>query len=220
MHLVALEEVRASIGFDDITDVNLALTRALNAATVSLEAKIRTKFALNENVVDVFFLPSVLRNSSPQQPSSYFEVGAGTYMATLKLSQGFLTHIPVLTYSPTLSGLRDDPPTIEEEHLLVDKEAGVIRVSGLDLSRMYVEVGYSAGFSAKAAPNDHIFDEVPTWLSEAAALSSIISLDAYNPTLRHDDRVEAQAAGRELHTQLETLIEKYIRYFPDARTPE
>jgi len=94
----------------------------------------------------------------------------------------------------------------------VDSERGLVRVYDYDLSGMFVEVGYSAGFSESGG----VYDGVPAWLEQAAITRALVSV-VQNPTLysKDDNPPDVDALWRSLARQLEGKP----RYEPLARKP-
>ena len=56
MLLTAVQGIRKSLGFDDMTDINFAIEAALHAAEPQLAAQLGTSFA-RAAVTDEFFVP-------------------------------------------------------------------------------------------------------------------------------------------------------------------
>ena len=164
MRLAEVVSVRADIGADDIDDINKAIQFSLDAATVGLEGKLGTAFDDGSYVND-FHIDQML----------YF---GGRPQRALRLTRGFLTGAPTLTYAGTFEALTTLPTTITASNFVADLEAGLVNINGLDLGGAYVRISYSAGFTVDANEKDQ-FDPalVPDWLKTAARLQCRLGLN-------------------------------------------
>ena len=200
MLLASVSEIRDALGFDDMTDINAAITDALNAAEHMLASALNTSFELTE-VTDVFYVdaPTVIQGSHRR--------------TEFWLSRGFLRAAATVT---GFAGTQGD--------LRYDLEKGIVKDITTDYSDTTLTFVYSAGFprivdDADADPvtytDRYDLAFVPKWLQEAAKLQTFISLADAAPITEAGIKIDVTA----LQTQLQTLMNTRIRYAPMALYP-
>ena len=168
MQLVTTASMRTAYNLDDDPDLNAAVVAALDNASVVLEGKLRTKFALDAAITDVFFV------------AESFSSGTIGYRTRLLLSQGLLTgavtSIEAASSRLALSnGEQVDLTSVDSENYTVtSQEKGVITVTDYDLSGMYVKVVYGAGLAVDGQDSNlYAAAGVPDWLAEVSRLVAI-----------------------------------------------
>ena len=104
---------------------------------------------------------------------------AGRPQRAFRLSRGFLTAAPLLTYASTFEALVNGPSTpFTSTDYVMDLEAGLVNVVGLDLSCRHLRASYNAGFDPDPNENGQ-YDpaDVPDWLQRAACLPARLALN-------------------------------------------
>lgn len=150
MHLGDAEALREELGFDDMQDINDAISAAMNLATEVLSARIGTDVD-HATVTDLFRVP---RNAN----------------ANFKLSRGFVdTDTVQLETFPTLEAAHEvGGVTAYESHPYVKGEEGTVLVPGLTPGT-FLRATYEAGFEVDASYVDRYdLEVVPQWLQDAA----------------------------------------------------
>lgn len=193
MLLASVADIRNELGFDDMTNINAAISSALNAAEPQLASGLNTRFA-REEVTDTFWV---------REPT----VVDGQHVKTeFWLSRGFLVS------DPTPSGV----PFNLDGALKVDREKGVICDWSTRYSNNHVSFTYRAGFEADATnPGSYKLDQVPGWLKEAAKLLALIHLSNSPSITEAGIKIDVDV----LRSQLGSLMEQHIRYAPLALYP-
>lgn len=192
MRLSSLEELRADLGFDDMTDINAAISSALDAAAAQLAAGLNTSFD-EESVTDTFWVP---------EPTV---IDSGHFKTEFLLSRGFVSG------TPTFSGFDVAPGSYA-----LDRERGVIRDWSNRYTETHLQVTYTAGFPADGTDAEsYDLTKVPTWLREASKLTAILFLST-SPTLTEAGVV---VDTKTLRDQLQSLMPAHLRYAPLALYP-
>jgi hypothetical protein len=198
MLLYSVSKLREELGFDDMTNINDAITMALHAAEPLIGSTLRTTFD-RKTVTDTFHVNA---------PS--FQQG-GLNRTEFLLSAGFLSGTPVVTSKD--ASLADA--------FTFDAEKGIARDWVTAYVDQIVTIEYSCGFEAETAGDpatptgSYKLDQVPTWLQQAAKIKTLL-LIAKNPALTE--------AGISLDTnvldqQFASLVNSHIRYAPSALLP-
>ena len=147
MLLTAVQGIRESLGFDDMTDINFAIEAALHAAEPQLAAQLGTSFARTA-VTDTFFVP---------RPG--YEDGRHV-QTEFRLSRGLVVPTPVAIRAY-------DPQLIDTEGRAVDGvrydfDKGIARDWMTHYEGEYVRFSYEAGFEVGAEPQTYDLTQVPT----------------------------------------------------------
>ena len=200
MLLTAVQGIRESLGFDDMTDINFAIEAALQAAEPQLAAQLGTSFA-RKAVTDTFFVP---------RPG--YEDGRHV-QTEFRLSRGLVVPTPVAirAYDPQL--IDTDARAVEGVRYDLDKGIGRDWVTHYEGE--YVRFSYEAGFEVGASPESYELTQVPNWLQEAAKLLALLHL-ADSPTLTE---ANVKLEKLMLSQQLKALLSDHIRYAPMALLP-
>lgn len=232
--LQTVKKIRVRLGYEDIEVVNDAIEVALESASVQVEDAIRTSLA-RATVVDLFYViqskyyegryPTRRGTSSAVSiRTPFLQTGDGT-TTELKLTRGFVDSGETITVYAANS-LRNVNGTGEgtrfdlkdpDDFTLLEEEKGVMRVQDYDLSGLYVQVGYTAGFATDGGtPEMYELATNQEWLREVAALKATILLDG-NPVVRNEPMDER--ALKALQDQLDSLFISRSRYAPGAWKP-
>jgi hypothetical protein len=200
MLLTAVQGIRESLGFDDMTDINFAIEAALHAAEPQLAAQLGTSFARTA-VTDTFFV---------RRPG--YEDGRHV-QTEFRLSRGLVVPTPVATRAY-------DPGPLDTEGRVVDGvrynlDKGIARDWMTHYESEYVRFTYEAGFDVGGSPETYDLTQVPTWLQEAAKLLAMLHL-ADSPTLTE---ANVKLEKLMLSQQLKALLSDHIRYAPMALLP-
>ncbi len=198
MFLASVAGIREELGFDDMTDINAAISMALNAAEPQLASALNTSFARTD-VVDTFWVsePTVIE--------------AGHVQTEFWLSRGFLAADPTVTVSTGLD---------TTDALRVDLHKGVVRDWKTYYHRAHVTFAYAAGFEAEVGSDDkptgsYKLDQVPGWLKEAAKLQALILLSSAPSVTEAGVQIDTEV----LKLQVASIMEQHIRYAPMALYP-
>lgn len=205
MRVAAVDEVRKEIGYDDIEDVNAVIRSALDSASDTLSAHLRTPLDLalradHFSVGDVVWLEGVSR-------------------LKLLLTQGFVSTIGFSVYYADRIELLEDPAgriDITEKAVLAG-EKGAVAIPGLNLQDRFVRVEYMAGFAASDDdPDQADLSKVPGWLQMAAKTLAHARL-AGNRMI-YEDAAKAPNA-KDLMDQAASQVAGRVRYVPSAKDP-
>lgn len=205
MFLAAADTIRDVLGFDDMPDINAAVTNSLNSATTQLESLFTTSFARAVHE-DIFFVP---RAADERAVWTQF-----------RLSNGFLAEDPIIEVGAALDVLT--PITLGKVHL----ERGLVTDLATRFVDQYVKITYTAGFELQetepAVPGDpapppvsYDLTQVPEWLQEAAKLKAF-HLIGSNPALTE---ANVLLSAKTLAEQLAMLVNGRLRYHPSALLP-
>jgi hypothetical protein len=140
----------------------------------------------------------------------------GRPQRAFRLTRGFLTGAPTLTFANTFEALTTLPVAITASNFVADLEAGLINVNGLDMGGAYVRVSYSAGFTVD--PNEKgQFDPalVPDWLQTAARLQCRLGLND-QPFLTNG---EETSTIKQVEDMLAHIVADKSRGFMDTLDP-
>ncbi|MBY0560002.1 hypothetical protein [Hyphomicrobium sp.] len=191
MLLTSVQTIREEIGFDDMKDINAAITMALNAAETLIASTLRTTFE-RKTVTDRFWVP---------EPS--FVQGAHRRTEFL-LSAGFIADTPAITGGPA--------------NMLLDKEKGIARDFSTFYVQQIVEFTYTCGFEKSDEQNGEEADtykDVPAWLQQAAKLKTLLLVAKLPAVTEAGISLETNL----LDQQYASLINSHIRYAPAAILP-
>lgn len=226
LKLVTVETVRERIYLPHVDGVSVAIDEALQAATEILEAELRTTFAL-ETRTDTFYIEqSTLRGQR--------------HMTKLRLAKGILTDPTNLTVqigatfrtfldgTPTDlrggdhdtagGGTGSEPP---DEFVQIDSERGIVILQDAQIISEYAQVVYEAGIDV-SGDDANLFLETgakstPTWLKELAVLQTMQQLEQNKVLGRLVSDTERGAQfGEDLTNRLATMLDRHMRYEPDA----
>lgn len=202
MLLTSVSFIREQLGFDDMTDINAAITAALHSAEPYLVSRMNMVGFARETATDTFFVDSPTFKKLPMVNT------------VMRLRNGLLTEVHSMTRS---GGVVDgDPVSVHVDGVHVDKAKGLISDMVHDYSREFVRVTYTYGFEADS-DNASSYDltQVPSWLQEAAKVQTLILLKGH-PSLE-DSKVAIDATG--LKRQLDVMMANFIRYAPTSIGP-
>lgn len=200
MHLVPVEGIRNSLGYDDMTDINAAITTALEAANTQLAARLSTDFERAE-VTDIFYA---------QRPGH--TEGSNHCSTEFRLSRGLISARPVTSYGFSTDAFAVDPAT----SIRFDLNKGIARDIGTRFSQQYVSFTYTAGFEPDdTTPELYKQNQVPKWLKEAAKLQVMINLADTSAITEAGVVIDTKVVA----AQLSSMLVSYIRYAPVALLP-
>lgn len=220
MKLVPVATIRQALGFEDMADINLAITSIMSAVTASMEMALDTSFD-RAMATDLFYV-------SPHHGPD----GNGHVQTLLRLRNGFIVPQTISVQSgATVYALDDDPITITnmnvrsyrdvEKGLLFDAKTlytgGHRSLRSIDfMGGPYIRVTYSYGFDVDDTDPD-LFDQdqVPNWLKEAAAIQARIFL-ADHSILKNN---EATYDTNFLKQALKALMLSHLRFGSGSIVP-
>lgn len=233
--LQSVESLRIRLGLSDIDDVNSALEGALEMATASLQASIRTDL-VRATVVDTFFVKNSLEFPAPfhgrrwraDASSGGSARVSGASSLTLKLSRGFIDSAVDITafaapeevYLTDSSRRQDLEDVGSKNRLTVSYEKGVARIQDYSFQSDYVQISYTAGLNTDGSTPD-VYTGVPVWLRETALIKAQILINS-NPVYAIQ-RGERDGLTRteiiSLQATISTILLSKSRYSPMARKP-
>lgn len=193
MMLVSVETVRDPLGFDDMVNINDAVTMALHAVTPQIAAALNTDFNRG-TMTDIFWVREPTVEDGPHCQTEF------------RLSNGLLSAEPTMVLDSRALAFP----------LRSDLVKGVLYDRGTPFANDYLEFTYTYGFLPDA-DNAEMFDQVqvPDWLKEMARISALRIL-ASNPVITD---VGATIDVVTLTMQYETLVSRHRRYAPAALLP-
>lgn len=192
MLLASVSGIRDDLGFDDMTDINAAITMALNAAEPQLASALNTSFARAE-VTDTFWVDEPTVIDGPHRKTEFW------------LSRGFVQGEPVVTgFDGAQAAMK------------YNKEKGIARDWSTYYSRAHVTFVYQAGFEEDGSTaGQYKLDQVPKWLQEAAKLQALIHLANAASITEAGIKIEVET----IKAQLGSLMGDHMRYAPMALLP-
>lgn len=200
MLLTPIKGIRDSLGFDDMTDINDAISTALHAAESQIASLLGTTFDRGQ-YTDVFWVPEPVFQDRNHVSTEF------------RLSRGLLASAPTISMAVDVKGTGASDLSGE---MKVDLDKGIAKDWSTWFNRHYVTFEYEAGFEPDDGDPDSYKDgQVPPWLQEAAKLKALVHL-ASNPSLTEagvslDEKV--------LDAQFASLINRHLRYAPMALLP-
>lgn len=219
MNLVSIKEVRESLGFEDMSDINQAISSVLPAVTSSMEVTLDTRFNLS-TTEDVFFVPP------------YKGPDNGHVETKLRLSNGFIIPQTVIVTSGNTPQELDESPipistmkvrSYEDvaKGVLLDYKTvytgGTRRLVSFEyMGGPYIRVAYTHGFDQDAT-DSKAYDQtaVPDWLKEAAILKAKIFLSSH-PVVKN---AEASSDPMYLENALRAMLLSHMRFVPGSLVP-
>lgn len=208
MYLASPDDVREALGYEDMTNINLAIQAALDAAEPELSSLLTTGFR-PATLSDTFYI---------SQPSVQ-DVGA--VETQMKLRRGFvqsITSIIVVSSPRDFTNAAMQTDITADVIDMCDLEKGVIKDYVTPYMRQYVRVTYAAGFpSDTLTPNPKSYDLtiVPDWLQEAAKTLTMALLND-QPSLTE---VGIKLDTPVLRRTLSNILAPHLRYAPSATLP-
>lgn len=220
MKLVSEAQVREALGFEDMTDITLAIRTILPAVTASLEVALDTSFELSTAQED-FYVPP---HKGPDV-NGHMEI-------KLRLNNGFIAPgTCVVTSGMTSQSLVTEPISIQtmtfrsykdiEKGVLFDNRtfyAGTTRrLASIDyLAGPYIRVAYTYGFDVEEG-DPELYDQarVPQWLKDAAIIQSQMFLSGH-PILKNAESVPDTDY---LTKALRALLLSHQRFVPGSLIP-
>jgi len=209
--LVSVEVVRRRGGLQDIDEVNVRLSAALDAATLHLAGMLRTDF-VRGTYQDQYWL-------DPQEKPYTDD------FVRLLLTNGFVdgTQPFELRTAVQLADLALEDP-VNSDYIKRHDERGTLLITGTDTIRpplrpfflegqQFMQIDYTSGFTTVATEYGQLYIGVPTWLVEAATLTGLTLVGASTTC------IEIEGKDKKLHINLLPLVESHIRYFPSALAP-
>lgn len=206
MLLYTVSSIRDELGFDDMLDINEAISAAITAAEPMLAARIGSDFD-QVSVTDTFFVPEATT-----------QVGT-SFQTEFRLSRGFVAALSSVTMAVDFNALGTSDALDLTTTALSDAaslEKGLIRDFKTPYQNAYVQISYTAGFPVDATdPNSYDMTVVPKWLSQAARLRALIQLNG-SPAL---EQAQIKLDTRTLSAELHTLVGRRVRYMPLGLNP-
>ena len=200
MLLAAVAEVRETLGFDDMTDINAAITGALDAAEHYLAGVLGTPFD-RVTTSDLFW---VERPGFRQQAHVQTE---------FRLKRGL---IDINDFSTAQSPLPTMAGSIALTDIALHAPKGLVTDYRTAFDHAYVRFTYTAGFPVDADnPLSYALATVPRWLQSAAKTHALITLETHPSLVEAGVKQDTTA----LKMALGGMLRPYIRYTPAALLP-
>ncbi len=206
MLLAAVADIRSQLGFDDMTDVNAAISMAMDAAESMLASRLNTEFGKG-TFVDMFYV-----RSPPFIDGQAVET-------QFRLRRGLISSLTSVIWSQQLSSFGDTSATTDVTvNAVLHPDKGIVKDFTTRYERTYVQITYVAGFdldTSVSPPVSYLLTEVPDWLQNAAKLLTLIGLvDA--PIL---SEAGIKLNAKMLTDQFNTLTSIHLRYAPISVLP-
>jgi hypothetical protein len=204
MLLASVADIRESLGFDDMDDINAAITAALHAAEPVLSSWLGTPFDAG-TFTDTFyvFVP-------PYTIGDHAET-------SFRLSRGFVSDITSVAMASGVSDFAVSGGFIDQASFMqANLEKGVVVDYQTIYDRAYVRFVYTAGFDADGSDaTSYDLSQVPAWLVQAATAQALLSLNG-SPSL---EQAQVTIDAPTLRMQLDALVRANRRYNPTALLP-
>ena len=158
MLLASVAAIRTELGFDDMTDINAAITAALQSAEPQLEVALHTPFRRTE-ATDTFWVkhPTIM-DAEFHETEFWFR-------------RGFLAGAPTASASLMSDGAA---VVLANGSLVYNLEKGTARDWTTRYRHAKVAFSYTAGFEADMSnPQSYDLTQVPPWLQEATKLLAL-----------------------------------------------
>lgn len=216
--LAAVQDVKDSIRFGSVEELNAGIDSALEVATSSLETDLRNESFTRTTRYDLFFV-------------KHRRIASTLFEYHWRMSHGFIDSgatftIKVADQIDDFAGTNFSDITSE---VIIDYARGVASVVAGQLSTIrvasnnsriignFVRIDYTSGFNSDDNTGFFDADEVPAWLKEAAIMKAVNTLDIIDPSLRS----QGDNTMSPKHTGLlyQNIIQKNIRYFPKHDLP-
>lgn len=233
--LAKVDDLVTRGGFKDIEDLRIVLASHLEASTIHLQTKIRSRFDRVTDFEDFFYI------DSEQQPFSTGFVNLRTRTGSIRteagmvqiyLRRGFVDPDPLLTFKIERSFELQDFKTgvqvfeIDNDFVNINHERGILTITDSDpaiglfleprIDREFLRVTYTAGFKLKniGGQDGKVFQNVPDWLEDAAILRAIMMYGLGTGCSREESQKCRALAGG-----LDALVEPFMRFHPAYRKP-
>lgn len=196
--LVQVSRVLARMNFENtLPDIPDVVEEILDSLTSDIEQDLRTPIT-RATVTDKWF---VQRSFAPT---------AGVYHTFLAGKQGFIRELASIRYATTYARLATDYTDLADYGVIEgDGEKGSLAVFDINLTGLYVQAAYIAGFDEVS---DGEFEAVPDWLQELAIWRAILKFDAVHPGVRSTD--DGQKSTTEIQQLANGIVNRHIRYLP------
>jgi hypothetical protein len=204
--LAAVADIRSQLGFDNMTDVNAAISMAMDAAESMLSSRLNSEFDKG-TFVDTFYVRSPPFKDGPAVETQF------------RLRRGLISSLTSVIWSQGLAGF--GTPASETDVTAVvnlHPDKGVVKDFTTRYERAYVQVTYVAGFdldTTATPPVSYDLRQVPDWLQNAAKLLTLIGL--VDAPIMSEAGIKLNA--KMLTDQFNTLTSIHLRYAPISVLP-
>ena len=212
MHLFALQHFSDRFGIDlTVPDFLDAVERSSISATQDMASRLRfNSFDAYATRRDFYFVDRTYH-------------GANANTADFLMSRAFVTGSAVAKYATTPIHIRNGDANSftlvadvfgdgESDHGFLNSEQGVFSTFGIELEGLWVAIEYSGGLDVNT---DSEFDEVPSWLSEAAMAQTALNLSTHIMFQTEDTPSDM----RQLRANLTQTYSRYARLHLAAYQP-
>ena len=204
MLLALVSDLREQLGFDDMTDINFAITMALNGAEPQIAALLNTDFPQG-TFTDTFYV---------ERPP--FQSG-GAVSTEFRLRNGLVSALASVVWNPIVTGFSVPASNVDVTSVVqLHQDKGIVKDFTTRYRRVYVQITYTAGFAVDGGnPASYLLSSVPVWLQEAAKLRALLDL-ADSPALSEANiKLDTQLLG----AQFQALLSRHLRYAPVSVLP-
>ena len=200
MLLAPVNEIREQLGFDDMTDINSAVTMALSAAEPQLAAVLNTEFDRGV-FTDTFYVREPPFRDGPAVETEF------------RLRRGLVKEVTSVLLCNDPDAFDDPTSTIDvTAKTTLHSSKGIVRDFKTHYMRQYVQITYDAGFDADDAG---VYQNVPDWLKNAAKLQAMINM-ADSPVL---SEAQIKLDTKMLSLEMTALLSRHLRYAPMSLLP-
>ena len=204
MLLAAVSDIVEDLGFDSMTDINVAASMALDAATSVLASLLNTDFD-QATLIDTFFVRFPPYRNGPAVQTEF------------RLNQGLVTSVLSAKSASKQPAFTDAASVTDVSSAIVwDLTKGVGKDFTTHYVDQFVQISYVCGFPVSSTdPISYDLTVVPDWLQNAAKTRAMIDLA--------DSAVLAEASIKldkhMLGLKLNALLSRRLRYAPMALLP-
>jgi hypothetical protein len=205
MLLASIADIRDQLGFDDMTDVNSAITMSMDAAESMLASVLNTEFDRG-TFVDTFYVREPPFRDGPAVETEF------------RLRRGLVQSLTSVLWCADNTAFGDPSSTTDVTAIAVlHPDKGVVKDFKTHYRQVYVQITYVAGFdpNANSPPDGYLLSEVPDWLQNACKLHTLIGL-ADAPVL---SEASIKLDTKLLTAQLNALLTIRLRYAPCSLLP-
>jgi hypothetical protein len=157
--IISVKKLRDRLQFNDSDEINALLSKAIDSATLAIEAMLRTQLALKADNEELFLL------------SEYLDLCRGDSLGSCRLKNGYVDPNTVtVTYSYSMFEWTD-AMILSNTDINVSTTNGLLYFNPgvLPYQSGYIKVNYTSGFTQDVSG---VLVGVPDWLTECAMLAA------------------------------------------------
>jgi hypothetical protein len=219
MKLVTDLSIRQYLGFDDMPDVNNAISIASQLVTSQLESMLESNFSRADRE-DNFMVHNMMPHMDRDHPTTKVKlrtgfISAGTLVVTAATRYADLASNPVTVATMVANG--DSGRWLGE---LTDLETlygdatNLGYLNRVNTAGRYIRVAYTSGFEVDG-DDPTLYTGMPDWLVQAATSMTMYQLRTHPVIVQAELPFEFE----QYQTLSKTILAQHLRYLPSALNP-